>query len=210
MSGDKEQEYFSDGLTEELLNSLAEVNELHVAARTSAFSFKGKDTDIGTIARKLNVETVLEGACGAQEYGAITRSSSMRPRDFTCGRRPMTGTWATCSSFKPRSPPPSPRPIKITLLGDTLAKNRARRDAESRRLRCVSARIEALLGLAEARKTSRLLSTPTRKQSTSIRITLSPTQHGRSRMEVFAEIWATTETAIRANSITHKSMHGRP
>ena len=42
MSGDKEQEYFSDGLTEELLNSLAEINELQVAARTSAFSFKGR------------------------------------------------------------------------------------------------------------------------------------------------------------------------
>jgi TolB-like protein/Tfp pilus assembly protein PilF len=62
MNGDKEQEYFSDGLTEELLNSLTEVNELQVAARTSAFSFKGKDTDIGTIARKLNVGTVLEGS----------------------------------------------------------------------------------------------------------------------------------------------------
>jgi TolB-like protein len=62
LSGDKEQEYFSDGLTEELLNSLAEINELQVAARTSAFSFKGQDNDIGTIARKLNVGAVLEGS----------------------------------------------------------------------------------------------------------------------------------------------------
>jgi TolB-like protein/Tfp pilus assembly protein PilF len=62
MSGDKEQEYLSDGLTEELLNSLAAINELQVAARTSAFSFKGKDADIGTIARKLNVGAVLEGS----------------------------------------------------------------------------------------------------------------------------------------------------
>jgi len=62
MSGDKEQEYFSDGLSEELLNDLARINELQVAARTSAFSFKGKDTDIGTVARKLNVEAVLEGS----------------------------------------------------------------------------------------------------------------------------------------------------
>jgi len=62
MSGDKEQEYFSDGLSEELLNSLARINELQVAARTSAFSFKGKDADIGTIARKLNVGAVLEGS----------------------------------------------------------------------------------------------------------------------------------------------------
>jgi TolB-like protein/Flp pilus assembly protein TadD len=62
LSGDKEQEYFSDGLTEELLNSLAEINELQVAARTSAFSFKGTDNDIGMIARKLNVGAVLEGS----------------------------------------------------------------------------------------------------------------------------------------------------
>jgi TolB-like protein/tetratricopeptide (TPR) repeat protein len=62
MSGDKEQEYFSDGLTEELLNSLTEINELQVAARTSAFSFKGKDIKIGTIARELNVGAVLEGS----------------------------------------------------------------------------------------------------------------------------------------------------
>ncbi|MBV9725738.1 MAG: tetratricopeptide repeat protein [Gammaproteobacteria bacterium] len=62
MSGDKEQDYFSDGLTEELLNSLAEINELQVAARTSAFAFKGRNLDIGTIARKLNVASVLEGS----------------------------------------------------------------------------------------------------------------------------------------------------
>src|SRR5579862_3191336 len=62
MSGDKDQEYFSDGLTEELLNSLAQINELQVADRTSAFSFKGKDNDIGVIGRKLNVGAVLEGS----------------------------------------------------------------------------------------------------------------------------------------------------
>jgi len=62
MSGDKDQEYFSDGLTEELLNSLAQINELQVAARTSAFSFKGTNTDIGVIGRKLNVGAVLEGS----------------------------------------------------------------------------------------------------------------------------------------------------
>ena len=62
MSGDKEQEYFSDGLTEEILNSLARINELQVSARTSSFSFKGKDADISTIAHKLNVASVLEGS----------------------------------------------------------------------------------------------------------------------------------------------------
>ncbi|MDE2137754.1 MAG: TIR domain-containing protein [Gammaproteobacteria bacterium] len=62
LSGDPGQDYFSDGLTEELLNSLAAVDGLQVAARTSSFSFKGKDTDIGTIARKLDVGAVLEGS----------------------------------------------------------------------------------------------------------------------------------------------------
>ncbi len=62
LSGDKEQEYFSDGLTEELLNSLSEINELQVAARTSSFYFKGKDVDLNTIARKLNVGAILEGS----------------------------------------------------------------------------------------------------------------------------------------------------
>jgi TolB-like protein/Flp pilus assembly protein TadD len=62
MSGDKDQDYFSDGLTEELLNSLSRINELQVAARTSSFSFKGKDADISSIARKLNVGAVLEGS----------------------------------------------------------------------------------------------------------------------------------------------------
>jgi TolB-like protein/Tfp pilus assembly protein PilF len=62
MSGDKEQEYFSDGLTEELLNSLARINELQVAGRTSSFYFKGEHADLTTIAYKLNVASVLEGS----------------------------------------------------------------------------------------------------------------------------------------------------
>jgi TolB-like protein/Tfp pilus assembly protein PilF len=62
MSGDKEQEYFSDGLTEELLNSLTRVDELQVAGRTSSFYFKGEHADLATIARRLNVANVLEGS----------------------------------------------------------------------------------------------------------------------------------------------------
>ena len=98
LSGDRSQEYFSDGLTEELLNSLSEINELQVAARTSAFSFKGKDTDIGTIARKLNVGAVLEGSVRRSgEHHAHHRAvDQLQSRDFTCGRRPMIGTWAMC------------------------------------------------------------------------------------------------------------------
>ena len=62
MSADAENEYFCDGLAEELLNALAKVEGLKVAARTSSFSFKGKEADIGEVGRKLNVRTVLEGS----------------------------------------------------------------------------------------------------------------------------------------------------
>jgi TolB-like protein/Tfp pilus assembly protein PilF len=62
MSAAKDQEYFSDGIAEELLNRLAQVPGLHVAARTSAFRFKGRDDDIADIARQLQVAHVLEGS----------------------------------------------------------------------------------------------------------------------------------------------------
>jgi hypothetical protein len=90
MSGDPSQEYFSDGLTEELLNSLTRINELHVAATTSAFSFEGKHADIDTIARKLNVAQFLRAACGDRRTPCVLLpSSSMPSPGFTYGRRRM-------------------------------------------------------------------------------------------------------------------------
>ncbi len=62
MSSDPDQEYFSDGLSEELLNVLAKNPALRVTSRTSSFSFKGTNTDIKTIAAKLNVQHILEGS----------------------------------------------------------------------------------------------------------------------------------------------------
>ncbi|MFZ2054809.1 MAG: protein kinase [Candidatus Aminicenantales bacterium] len=62
MSSDPENEYFSDGLAEELINSLSKIEGLHIVSRTSSFSFKGKSQDIRQIAEKLNVGTVLEGS----------------------------------------------------------------------------------------------------------------------------------------------------
>ena len=62
MSRDEENEYFADGLAEELLNVLSKIRGLRVASRTSAFSFKGTKVDIPTVAQKLNVATVLEGS----------------------------------------------------------------------------------------------------------------------------------------------------
>ena len=62
LSGDPKDEYFSDGLSEELLNTLVRIEKLRVAARTSSFSFKGKSVDIPTVGRQLNVGAVLEGS----------------------------------------------------------------------------------------------------------------------------------------------------
>jgi TolB-like protein/Flp pilus assembly protein TadD len=71
LSGDANDDYFSDGLSEELLNALARVNELSVAARTSSFSFRGTNADILTVGRKLNVGAVLEG--GVRKVGKQVR-----------------------------------------------------------------------------------------------------------------------------------------
>jgi TolB-like protein len=62
MSSDPEQEYFSDGLSEEILNLLSKVRGLKVTARTSSFAFKGKNEDVRYIGKTLNVSTVLEGS----------------------------------------------------------------------------------------------------------------------------------------------------
>jgi TolB-like protein/Tfp pilus assembly protein PilF len=62
MSSQKDQEYFCDGLAEELINALTHIRDLHVVARTSAFSFKGQNVKIRDIGRELNVATILEGS----------------------------------------------------------------------------------------------------------------------------------------------------
>jgi serine/threonine protein kinase len=62
MSSDPENEFFADGITEEIINALAQIEDLRVAARTSAFSFKGKNVDPRTVGEALNVTTILEGS----------------------------------------------------------------------------------------------------------------------------------------------------
>ncbi|MGH8121483.1 MAG: protein kinase domain-containing protein, partial [Rudaea sp.] len=62
MSNDPENEYFTDGMAEEIINALTKIRALRVASRTSSFAFKGKNEDIGEIGKKLKVSTVLEGS----------------------------------------------------------------------------------------------------------------------------------------------------
>ena len=62
MSHDEESEFFSDGVTEDIINALSSIPRLRVSSRTSSFSFKGKQYDLGEVAKKLNVDKVLEGS----------------------------------------------------------------------------------------------------------------------------------------------------
>ena len=122
LSGDKEQEYFSEGLTEELLNSLAEIDGLQVAARTSSFSFK-EHPDIATVAHKLNVGAVLEGSVRrsantirvtAQLINAVTGFhlwSKTYDRDLGDVLKLQTEIATAVASA-----------LKVTLLGDIAAK----------------------------------------------------------------------------------------
>ena len=123
LSADKEQEYFSDGLSEELLNSLARISELQVAARTSSFYFRGKDVDLNTIAHKLNVASVLEGSVRrsghtiritAQLNNAVTGYhlwSETYDRDLKDVLKLQTEIATAVANA-----------LKITLLGDLAAK----------------------------------------------------------------------------------------
>jgi TolB-like protein len=62
LSSDPENELFCDGTTEEIINALSRINNLHVVARTSAFAFKGKHVDVRAVGRELNVQNILEGS----------------------------------------------------------------------------------------------------------------------------------------------------
>src|SRR5258706_3139780 len=66
MSNDPEQEYFGDGIAEEILNSLSHLNDLKVAGRTSSFQFKGRNTALSEIGKKLGVRNILEGSVRKQ------------------------------------------------------------------------------------------------------------------------------------------------
>jgi TolB-like protein/Tfp pilus assembly protein PilF len=112
LSGDKEQEYFSDGLTEEMLNSLSEINELQVAARTSSFYFKGKDVDLGTVAHKLNVSAVLEGSVRRSEHTVRITAQLVNAVTGLGDVLKLQTEIATAVASA----------LKVTLLGDVAAK----------------------------------------------------------------------------------------
>jgi TolB-like protein len=122
LSGDKEQEYFSDGLTEELLNSLAEITELQVAARTSSFSFK-EHPDIATVAHKLNVGAVLEGSVRRSAHTIrITAQLINAVTGFHLWSKTYDRDLGDVLKLQTEIATAVAGALKVTLLGDVAAK----------------------------------------------------------------------------------------
>ena len=111
MSGDAEQEYFSDGISEDIITDLSKVSALHVVSRNTAFTFKGKNVDVGQVARQLKVSHVLEGS--VRKSGGRVRITAQlidgaqrRPR---LGRALRPRPRTTSSRCRTKSPRPSSR-----------------------------------------------------------------------------------------------------
>jgi TolB-like protein/Tfp pilus assembly protein PilF len=83
MSGDARNEYFSDGMSEELLNALAQVRDLKVAGRTSSFYYKGRNEDLRTIGKALGVANILEGSVRKQGNQVRITAQLIRVADDT-------------------------------------------------------------------------------------------------------------------------------
>src|SRR5207244_10259895 len=122
LSGDRGQEYFSDGLTEELLNSLAEINELQVAARTSSFSFK-EHPDIATVAHKLNVGAILEGSVRRSGHTVrITAQLINAVTGFHLWSKTYDRDLGDVLQLQTEIATAVAEALKVTLLGDVSAK----------------------------------------------------------------------------------------
>ena len=103
LSDDPAQEYFADGITEDLITDLAKISGLVVIARNSAFAYKGRPADVQEVARELGVRYVIEGASGASATacGSMPNSSTARPVDIS-GPTASTATPPTSSPSRTR------------------------------------------------------------------------------------------------------------
>jgi hypothetical protein len=111
MSEKRDQEYFSDGLSEELIDMLTKIRELQVPARTSSFYFKGRQATVPDIAKTLSVAHVLEGSVRKSGNHLVSPPSSSAPTTaITSGRKPTTESSTTSLKCKMRLRlPSSPR-----------------------------------------------------------------------------------------------------
>jgi serine/threonine-protein kinase len=123
LSGDPNQQYFSDGLTEELLNSLSRINDLQVAARTSSFSFQGEHPDIATVAHKLNVGAVLEGSVRRSAHTVRINAQLVNSiTGFHLWSQSYDRDLGDILKLQAEIANAVASALKITLLGDTAAR----------------------------------------------------------------------------------------
>jgi TolB-like protein/Flp pilus assembly protein TadD len=122
LSGDPGQEYFSDGLTEELLNSLAAIEGLQVAARTSSFSFR-EHPDITTVAHKLNVGAVLEGSVRRSQHTVrVTAQLINAVTGFHLWSKTYDRDLGDVLKLQTEIATAVAEALKVTLLGDVAAR----------------------------------------------------------------------------------------
>jgi eukaryotic-like serine/threonine-protein kinase len=101
LSPDPENEYFADGMTDELINAFAKVKGLHVVSRTSVFAYKGKPEDARAIGARLQVRSVLEGSVRRSGRRLRVAAQLINVADgFLLCPTPLTGRWRTSSQFK--------------------------------------------------------------------------------------------------------------
>ena len=93
MSGDPEQEYFSDGISEDIITDLSKLSELHVIARNPTFTYKGKPVDVKQVGRELGVHMFWKAVCARQETAsALPASLSTLRAARTCGPNALIAT----------------------------------------------------------------------------------------------------------------------
>ena len=139
MSGDAEQEYFSDGISEDITTDLSKVSALEVIARNTAFTFKGQSVDVCDVARKLGVSHVLEGS--VSKAGNRVRITAQLIDGASGGHiwadrfdRDLTDIFAIQDEISAGHR----RALKIKLLPREKAGHREPRHGQRRRLQSVS------------------------------------------------------------------------
>lgn len=123
ISPSKDQDYFSDGLTEELLNSLSRISELKVAARASSFSFQGEHPDVTTVGHRLNVSSVLEGS--VRRFGRTVRVTAQLNdalTGFNLWSQNYDGDIGDVLAIQTEIADAVATTLKVKLLGDIVAR----------------------------------------------------------------------------------------
>ncbi len=135
MSADKDQEYFTDGISEELLNLLAKIPELKVIGRTSSFQFKGKNEDLRVIGQKLNVAHLLEGSVRKSGNRIRLTAQLIRADDGShLWSETYDRTLDDIFAVQDEIAGEVVRALKLTLLGDALPATSRTGDGEAHAL----------------------------------------------------------------------------